>query len=275
MRLRDERGDGSGSGRRSWLAQVLLAGVVGLCLAGFLNATRVQEYQPVASEWVERPPLEEGGASPARRYAELEIQPWRSGDREAGWSVDAPALAERASAPLTADALEARRSNGPLTRAAVAERAMLRAFDGAPPSVPHPVRQRSAAECLACHASGLAIGEAVARPLSHPVYASCTQCHVVSASPVPPAPPSRAAQAANGFEGLASPARGERAWPGAPPVIPHPTWMRQECGSCHGASARAGLHTTHPERRSCTQCHAPSAVLDQRVAGATPPGASR
>jgi cytochrome c-type protein NapB len=256
------------------MAQLLSAGVVGLCLAGFLNATRVEEYEPVTAEWAERPALEEGAASPARRYAELEIQPWRSGP-EAGWGVDALSLAERASAPLASEVLEVDRSNGPLTREAVTERARLRAFDGAPPTVPHPVRQRSASECLACHARGLAIGAAVARPLSHPIYASCTQCHVVSASPVPAAEPSRAAQARNGFEGLASPARGERAWPGAPPEIPHPTWMRQECGSCHGASARAGLHTTHPERRSCTQCHAPSAVLDQRVAGASRPGASR
>jgi hypothetical protein len=37
------------------MAQLLSAGVVGLCLAGFLNATRVEEYEPVTAEWAERP----------------------------------------------------------------------------------------------------------------------------------------------------------------------------------------------------------------------------
>lgn len=268
MKREADQSTRTGSARESWVAQVLLAGVMGLCLAGFLNATRAQEYEPVASDWVERPSLEGELAAPARRYAELAVEPWRSGERESGWSVDGQLPVEGVSVVPVSKGPDEGRSNGPLTRDAVGARGQLRAFDGAPPTIPHPVRQRSAAECLACHARGLAIGDAVARPAPHPAYASCTQCHVVSASPAPPSPPGRAARAANGFRGLASPDRGDRAWAGAPPIIPHTTWMRQECGSCHGVSARAGLRATHPERRSCTQCHASSAALDQRIAAA-------
>jgi cytochrome c-type protein NapB len=247
-----------------------VAALIGVCFTGFLKATREHEYQPVVPAWTARPAIDETVATPARRYSELATRPWRSGAQEAGWSVDRRSLVERPDA----ERLVAGRSSGPRTGAAVADRAELRAFDGAPPTIPHPVRQRSPSECQACHAEGLTIGAAVAHPPSHPAYASCTQCHVVSASPVPLASASPAALARNGFQGLASPAQGDRAWAGAPPVIPHSTWMRQECGACHGVSARAGLHSTHPERASCTQCHAPSAALDQRLAEATLPGGS-
>ncbi|HRC56557.1 MAG TPA: hypothetical protein PKU97_11575, partial [Kofleriaceae bacterium] len=66
------------------------------------------------------------------------------------------------------------------------------------------------------------------------------------------------------FVGLPAPGRGERAWPGAPPTIPHTTWMRERCDSCHGVWGASGLRSTHPWRQSCTQCHAPAAALDQR-----------
>ena len=39
-------------------------------------------------------------------------------------------------------------------RKARAERAKRRAFDGAPPVIPHGVRQRTSASCLACHRKG-------------------------------------------------------------------------------------------------------------------------
>jgi cytochrome c-type protein NapB len=58
-------------------------------------------------------------------------------------------------------------------------------------------------------------------------------------------------------------ASGVRAYTGAPPEIPHSTWMRETCLACHGGTGAEGLRTRHPQRQSCTQCHAPSAGLNQ------------
>jgi cytochrome c-type protein NapB len=145
---------------------------------------------------------------------------------------------------------------------ALALRAAGRAYDGAPPTIPHRVAASGASDCLACHARGAVIAERVAPAMSHPVFAACTQCHVPVAADAPfrntPPVPSTT------FVGLASEGAGERAWPGAPPTIPHPTRMRSECASCHGPSGKHGLRSTHPVRANCLQCHAQSAAFDQR-----------
>jgi cytochrome c-type protein NapB len=147
--------------------------------------------------------------------------------------------------------------------AALARRAARRAYDGAPPTIPHAIDQIAAPSCLTCHELGARIANLIAPRISHPVLGSCVQCHVVAADPrpgvvTPPAP-------ASDFAGLPAPRSGARAWPGAPPTIPHTTWMRDNCASCHGAFGRDGIKSTHPWRASCTQCHAPSAQLDQRA----------
>lgn len=146
------------------------------------------------------------------------------------------------------------------------ERADRRAYDGAPPVVPHPIVQDASTACMACHGEGLAVKESVAPKISHPHFRNCTQCHVPSVGPgfradqasltTPPA--------ANEFAGTTATPRGSRAWSGAPPTIPHPTHMRSDCLSCHGPTGPLGLRTTHPERHSCLQCHVPDADLDQR-----------
>ena len=63
------------------------------------------------------------------------------------------------------------------------ERALRRAYDGAPPVIPHPVRDGGAAECLACHATGFALAGRRASGVPHADFASCTQCHVVASGP--------------------------------------------------------------------------------------------
>lgn len=143
-------------------------------------------------------------------------------------------------------------------------RATRRAYDGAPPTIPHAVDQRGAPSCLACHEQGARIAGKVAPPMSHERHDSCTQCHVPSAdsrgfgaSSPPPA---------SVFAGLEAAGEGYRAWPGAPPTIPHSIRMRGECQSCHGVTGPLGIRTPHPDRQSCTQCHVPSAALDQRGA---------
>ncbi len=140
-------------------------------------------------------------------------------------------------------------------------RARNRAYDGAPPTVPHPIAQQAWPNCLTCHDRGMRVAANTAPAICHTAMQSCTQCHVVSTAPFPAS--RRRPSADNTFAGLESAARGERAWPGAPPTIPHATLMRARCASCHGELA-LGLRTRHPWRQSCTQCHAPSAALDQR-----------
>lgn len=140
---------------------------------------------------------------------------------------------------------------------AVQARASRRAFDGAPPVIPHPVEQQTADSCLVCHQDGRAIRDRVAPKVSHPVYGSCTQCHVPdrNTSIAGPGVDSAPTFGDNLFVGLSSSGRGGRAWPGAPPVIPHTTLMRGDCLSCHGPLGLAGLRTPHPERSQCQQCH--------------------
>lgn len=147
--------------------------------------------------------------------------------------------------------------------AALERRTARRAYDGAPPTIPHAIDQLAPPSCLTCHEHGARIASMVAPRISHPPLGSCVQCHVVAADPrpgvaTPPAP-------ATDFAGLAPPRGGARAWPGAPPTIPHTTWMRDHCASCHGTLGSHGIRSTHPWRASCTQCHAPSAQLDQRA----------
>jgi cytochrome c-type protein NapB len=144
-------------------------------------------------------------------------------------------------------------------------RASRRAFNGAPPVIPHSVENTTDAACYACHGKGMRIADRVANQMSHEFLANCTQCHA-------PPPPSVFGNVdttvANTFVGLPAPTKGERAYPGAPPTIPHSTWMRQTCLACHGNEAGwAGLQSTHPWRINCTQCHGSSATLEQAVSG--------
>jgi nitrate reductase (cytochrome), electron transfer subunit len=154
-------------------------------------------------------------------------------------------------------------------RASVASRARNRAYDGAPPTIPHPIEQRGYPSCLSCHGEGMRVFGKTAPVMSHGELGSCTQCHVVERGFLPEGVGALGDVAEgrppldNAFVGTRAPGSGERAWEGAPPTIPHPTRMRERCGSCHGVLAE-GLRTSHPWRQSCTQCHAPSAGMDGR-----------
>jgi nitrate reductase (cytochrome), electron transfer subunit len=156
---------------------------------------------------------------------------------------------------------------------AIAQRRSRRAYDGAPPVVPHPIPQDSTAACLACHGNGMAIKDRVASKISHAHFGSCTQCHVPAQTGprITDDPNLLAALTDNVFSGAVAPSHGERAWAGAPPTIPHSTLLRSDCQSCHGPTGLYGLRTPHPDRQNCVQCHAPSATLDQRtLLGLTP-----
>lgn len=135
-------------------------------------------------------------------------------------------------------------------------RAERRAFDGAPPTVPHPVDERAVPNCLVCHEHGAMIGQLRAPAMSHVAMSSCLQCHVsqteVHSSPVT----GTSVGSGSEFTALAFGGLGTRAWLGAPPTRPHAAAMRTNCASCHGVAGHPGLRTSHPERQSCEQCHA-------------------
>ncbi len=230
---------------------MIATAAIAVALIGFLTGTRAEDYEaesPPTARERNLPP----NVPPARTHAELERQPWGDDVAGAGWRA-AREVAAREALDAAGD------SNGDLA-VAVSDRAGRRAFAGAPPVIPHPVRASGAAECLACHADGFALAGRRANGIPHSRFASCTQCHVTEAS-FTELPPNPAARDENVFVGLVSPSHGDTAYEGAPPTVPHPTWMRESCESCHGPGGRAGLVTPHPERRSCLQCHPATAGM--------------
>lgn len=140
-----------------------------------------------------------------------------------------------------------------------------RAYDGAPPVVPHPIDQWTAESCLQCHGDALRIGDVVAPGISHPEYTSCTQCHVSSEGLGSQWNTSDFdLHTGNHFGGYHQPLEGKQAYPDSPPTIPHNVHMRQNCMSCHGPMGTSPIHTSHPERQSCNQCHVPGEDIDER-----------
>ncbi|TWU11728.1 Nitrate reductase cytochrome c-type subunit (NapB) [Symmachiella macrocystis] len=142
---------------------------------------------------------------------------------------------------------------------ALRQRDANRAFNGAPPTIPHSIDQISDASCVACHSVGAKTQSLRIPSMSHQLLSNCTQCHVESSSRH--ANPIHFRE--NRFDGVKAPQQGPRSFPGAPPQIPHTTWMRSNCKSCHGYVGLQGIRTTHPWRNNCLQCHAPSADSDQ------------
>jgi len=140
---------------------------------------------------------------------------------------------------------------GPRT---TAQRAAARAYDGAPPVIPH---DASATACRTCHDDDgteiPGIGVAPASPhgeaSSVGSMSRCRRCHVPRAT--------SSVMVASGFIGLPQGVwRTARATPGAPPTIPHPLFLRTNCLACHaGAGSRVEIRTPHPERIRCQQCH--------------------
>ena len=139
-------------------------------------------------------------------------------------------------------------------KTAATERALRRAYDGAPPTIPH---EPLGAACIACHnRDGLAVPDlGFAPPSPHEetrgmsAISRCQQCHVFRTT--------GDVFVANELDGLAQDLRrGRRLYDLAPPVIPHKVFMRENCQACHtGPAAREEIRTTHPERTRCRQCH--------------------
>jgi cytochrome c-type protein NapB len=157
------------------------------------------------------------------------------------------------------------------TAQALASRASRRAYDGAPPTIPHAVAEQAAPACLSCHQAGAHFAGRAAPAMSHEPFQSCVQCHAPTrAESTSTQGPPPFVSPGSDFEGR-SPERGARAWVGAPPTIPHAEQMRSRCESCHGVFGKLGMRSTHPWRQNCRQCHAPSAELDRRAPSAVAP----
>lgn len=141
-------------------------------------------------------------------------------------------------------------------KSAASVRAERRAYDGAPPTVPH---ESFGAACTGCHdefgQSVRGVGFAPASPHDDTATAGgttrCRQCHVfVTTDDL---------FVVSEYEGIPQDlTAGDRATAGAPPRIPHRILMRENCVACHdGPGAREEARTTHPERTRCSQCHVP------------------
>lgn len=143
-----------------------------------------------------------------------------------------------------------------------------RAFFGAPPVIIHRgiLTSERQTDCLQCHAKENRVEfrhQAIA-PVPHAEFSQCTQCHVRADPEIKPF------RAGSAFAGLDLPGKGSRAHPVAPPTVPHKTFMRENCLSCHGPTGNWRIKTPHPYRTVCLQCHAPEARQDY-----TRPGADR
>ena len=141
-------------------------------------------------------------------------------------------------------------------------RAARRAYDGAPPVIPHPSFNMA---CLACHTDGGLfvpdVGFAPAMPHAETPglsrVSNCVQCHVFRQTD--------AVLVESSFEGRPQDLRkGSRMYPHAPPRVPHAVFMREACAACHaGPAIRESIRCTHPERFRCSQCHVPALTADE------------
>lgn len=225
------------------------AAVIAISVAGYLSSTR----EPAARAGAVRAAPSSSERVPAYRELRDDV---RRGPNQGMYDGAFDAL--RAGQPKPTDPVV---QTSDEKRAVLTARAQRRAYDGAPPTVPHDITERGAPDCLVCHEKGATIGGKRAPVMSHARYTSCPQCHVPANAPLLPP---REDATPNEFVGLESSGPGTRAWPGAPPTIPHSTQMRSECSSCHGVGGPNGIRTTHPSRKSCTQCHVPATATDQR-----------
>ncbi len=132
-----------------------------------------------------------------------------------------------------------------------------RAYYGAPPSVPHPIKDEKSLggnTCLQCHQNGGFVEKlnAYAPVTPHPEMISCRQCHVAQNS-------QSLFVAANSTKVHAPKVGVNNALIGTPPMIPHQLQMRENCLSCHaGPAAPKEIRVSHPERINCRQCHVPT-----------------
>lgn len=135
-----------------------------------------------------------------------------------------------------------------------AARSARRAYDGAPPTIPH---EPLGGDCIVCHGEeATEAGDAVAPAFPHTKTpglsgeSRCTQCHVYRNT--------EKTFRASAYVGFAQDVhrRGTRKTPKAAPQRPHRGFMREDCRVCHlGPGARPELVPKHGPRPRCEACH--------------------
>ncbi len=246
------------------LLTVAMVVAIAIAFIGYFLGLRHAEHEPPPPAPAPTPDV---AANQAPRYDEL---PTTRLGPNAAWTSRLETLGRVADEPGRLGVYdEAER------RWVLGDREARRAYVGAPPVVPHAIDHGSDASCLACHEQGLRIGDRIATPVSHPPYENCTQCHVPAGN--------RGFDAAaagpatdTAFAALASFGGGERPRADAPPTIPHATFMRENCATCHGELGGTGPATSHglPLTRhmhedemqdQCVRCHVPTGLGEQAV----------
>ena len=133
-----------------------------------------------------------------------------------------------------------------------------RAYPGAPPSIPHPIKnERSVGgnTCNKCHENGGFVEkfDTYAPVTPHAEKSNCRQCHVTKNT--------NETFKAFAFDKKQAPKVGKgtnNALLGSPPMIPHQLQLRENCIACHaGPSAPKEIRVSHPQRTNCRQCHLP------------------
>lgn len=246
---------------RKTLAVVFL--MVGmLAVSGYFMGMRQTERQPnrlpsAAVPQATTPVVADLPSAP--KYGEIADAKWLA---NRNWKFNLTDLPQAQTSPTNLPvATPAERA------AAVEQRKSLRAYDGAPPVIPHAIDTLKATACATCHGQGTNLVIADKRPaeISHPWITNCTSCHVpADGLRQLTAPPETRLVVANDFTGKPSAGPGPRFYSTAPPTIPHPLWMRQNCAACHGPGREHAVRTSHPQRKNCLQCHAPNATFDNR-----------
>lgn len=228
-----------------------LVAVIGLSFVGFFVGLRQGTPSPDFMPHERTLPAEFADTVHAMTYTEFDRRIYGA-NRE--WRSVVVDIDDRPAKPEA-------RWLGPMMRDAyMQERTSRRAFDGAPPTVPHPIEQMSVAECLVCHTEARYLGKNVYAPaMSHEMMPNCTQCHVEQDS----AAFDSFLLAKNTFDGIVRADRGFRAWSAAPPRVPHSLLMRENCLSCHGPSGAQAIRPDHPWDAVCLQCHIPATMHDQ------------
>ncbi len=153
---------------------------------------------------------------------------------------------------------------------------VLRAYPGAPPSIPHGFtgEEYRTGTCNTCHERGgySPRFHAFVPVTPHPEMGACLQCHVgndaVTGVPLPDADPNDICrqchppnaptriQTSVDWVGMAWPSLAPEMPDRPPPPIPHDSRFRSNCLPCHaGPGALVTIRMDHPERANCRQCH--------------------
>ena len=167
--------DGKAPGGLRRLLNVWLAVALGVSALGFVVGLRTMQA-PEAPATSERLIFDISSARPPTAYPALREASARAeavtGDLDALRS----GIPDRGAEAAQVDP----RSEARLRPEARRLRAERRAYDGAPPTIPHPIAERNAVACMSCHVDGLKLVDKIAPPMPHKAYASCVQCHVAA-----------------------------------------------------------------------------------------------